>query len=133
MELGAALRKVGAEVIVARLAPDASGGAAVVAGGCFSACVYSLMGASRRVIPTRSRVGIHRMFAYQDEPDTSGIAMVRHRRYDNGEMRAYLMRYSADMGISPGLIVAAEHISSDDIKILSPAEIRRWHLGVSKR
>ena len=59
--------------------------------------------------------------------------MVRHRRYDNGEMRGYLMRYSVDMGISPGLIVAAEHIGSASIKILSPADIRRWHLGVSRR
>ena len=133
MEMGALLRKVGAEVVVGRLETDGAGGTAVISADCFSACVYALMGASKRVIPVQSHVGIHRMFAYQDELDPSGTTMVRHRRYDNGEMRGYLMRYSSDMGISPGLIVAAEHISSDNIKILSPAEIRRWHLGVSRR
>ena len=75
MEMGAVLRKAGAEVVVARLAADGDGGAAVISADCFSACVYALMGASKRVIPVQSHVGIHRMFAYQDELDANGTAV----------------------------------------------------------
>ena len=38
-------------------------------GGCYSACVYALMGAEKRVIPHGSKVGIHRMFTYEWERD----------------------------------------------------------------
>ena len=133
MEFGAVMRRVGAEAIVARVASDGQGGAVVVRAQCFSACVYAFMGASKRVVPSVSQIGIHRMFAYQEDLDASGTAVARHRRYDNGDMRSFLMRYSAAMGISPTLIVAAEHIPSDSLRILSPAEIRRYHLGTSRR
>ena len=133
MEFGAVLRRVGAEAIVARVASDGQGGAVVVQAQCFSACVYAFMGASKRVVPSASQIGIHRMFAYQDELDASGTAVVRHRRYDNGDMRSFLMRYSTAMGISPTLIAAAEHIPSDSLRILSPAEIRHYHLGNARR
>jgi hypothetical protein len=133
MEFGALLRKVGAQAIVARVASDGQGGSIVVQAQCFSACVYAFMGASTRIVPRASQIGIHRMFAYQDEFDASGTAVVRRRRYDNGDMRSFLMRYSSAMGISPTLIVAAEHIPSDTLRILSPAEIRRYHLGTARR
>ncbi len=133
MEFGALLRKVGAEAVVARIEPDGQGGAAIVQAQCFSACVYAFMGASKRVVPNASQIGIHRMFAYEDGLDASGTAVVRHRRYDNGDMRSFLMRYSTAMGISPNLIAAAEHIPSDSLRILSPAEIRRYRLGNARR
>ena len=132
MELGKVLRAVGAEAIVARVVPNGEGRTAVYQAGCFSACVYAFMGARRRVVPVQSAIGIHRMFAYQDEADASGFGVVRRRQYDNGEIRARLMRYSSVMGVNPALIAAAEHISSDNIKILSQADIRRWHLAVSR-
>ncbi len=133
MEFGELLRRVGAEAVVARVASDGQGSAVIVQAQCFSACVYAFMGASKRVVPGASQIGIHRMFAYQDELDASGTAVVRHRRYDNGDMRTFLMRYSAAMGISPTLIAAAEHIPSDSLRILSSAEIRRYRLGNARR
>ena len=47
MQLGMALRRVGALAIVARAGPVAQRGSGVVltGGGCYSACVYALMGA----------------------------------------------------------------------------------------
>ena len=132
MELGTLLRKVGAAAVVARVLPDGDGGTVMTNAQCYSACVYALMGARKRVIPSSSQIGIHRMFAYEEGVDASGTMAVVHRRYDNGDLRGYLMRYSSDMGVSPGLIAAAEHIPSDNLKILSRAEIRRWHLGVPK-
>ena len=72
MQLGLALRKVGALAIVARAGPGARAVRSVVmtSGGCYSACVYALMGAKKRVIPHGSKVGIHRMFTYEWERDS---------------------------------------------------------------
>ena len=72
------------------------------------------------------------MFVYEDSVDASGTAILRHRRFDNGNMRAFLEDYSSEMGVSPGLIAAAETVPSSQLKILTRNEIRRWHLGVPK-
>ncbi|MCX8254409.1 hypothetical protein RHAL1_01870 [Beijerinckiaceae bacterium RH AL1] len=132
MAFGKVLRSVGASAIVAGVAGDGQGGVALTNAQCFSACVYALMGASKRVIPSSSMIGIHRMFAYEADVDPSGEIESVHRRYDDGRMRSYLQEYSSEMGVSPGLISAAEHISSDHLKILSRGEIRRYHLGATR-
>ena len=131
MEFGKVLRQVGASAIVAGVSGDGEGGVTLTNAQCFSACVYALMGASKRVIPSSSMIGIHRMFAYEADVDASGDETV-HRRYDDGRMRGYLQQYSSAMGVSPGLISAAEHIASDHLKILSRSEIRRYHLGATR-
>ena len=132
MEFGTLLRKVGAAAVVARVYPDGNGGSVITNAQCFSACVYALMGARKRVIPSSSQIGIHRMFAYEDHVNMFGSVTARERRYDNGDMRFYLMRYSSEMGVSPALIAAAEHVPSDTLHILSRSEIQRWHLGVPR-
>ena len=132
MELGTLLRKIGAAAVVARVYPDGQGGTVMTNAQCFSACVYALMGAKKRVIPAASQIGIHRMFVYEDSVDASGTAILRHRRFDNGNMRSFLEDYSSEMGVSPGLIAAAETVPSSQLKILTRNEIRRWHLGVPK-
>ena len=81
------------------------------------------------MIPPESRVGIHRMFVTGEALRPAGAALV-HRRFDAGGMRAFLKEYSSEMGIDPGLISAAETVPSEKIRILTTAEIRRWHLGV---
>lgn len=133
MELGKILRRIGAAAIVGRVDPGARNGMSeFVAARCLSACVYTLMGGKKRVIPPQSLVGIHRMFTYVDAADPDSSMVVRRRRYDNGEMAAVLSRYTGEMGVSPALIAMAEHISSDRIHIMSRAEIAHFHLGSSK-
>ena len=131
MEFGMLLRQVGATAIVARAYDNGGNGLVMVSGQCFSACVYAFMGASKRVVPSRSQIGIHRMFLVEEGVDASGTMLIRRRRIDNGDMRAVLMRYSRRMGVSPGLIEAAERVPSDDLQILSRAKIRGWHLAAS--
>ncbi len=130
MELGTLLRKIGAAAVVARVVPDRHGGTATLDAECFSACVYALMGATKRVIPPESRIGIHRMFVYDEKYHASGGHAGRHRRFDAGGMRAFLKDYSSEMGVDPALISAAETVPSERVRILSGAEIRRWKLGV---
>ncbi len=130
MQFGTLLRRIGAAAVVAGVYPTESGRLVLTNGQCFSACVYAFMGARKRVVPASSQIGIHRMFAYEEEVDRSGEAYLR-RRYDNGQMGSVLKRYSAEMGVNPALISLAEHIPSSGLHILSRAEIRRYHLGVS--
>ena len=132
MELGEEFRRLGAAAVVARVFPNGAGGSVMTNAQCFSACVYAFMGASKRVVPPRSQIGIHRMFMVEEGLDASGTALVRRRRFDNGDVRSELMRYSSSMGVNPAIITEAEHISSDSLHILSRSEIRRYHLGVPK-
>ncbi len=132
MDFGTMLRRVGAAAVVARVYPGGPAGSVMTNAQCFSACVYAFMGARKRVVPASSQIGIHRMFAFEDSVDASGSYVIRRRRYDTGEGRSALMSYSAEMGVDPGLIVAAEHIPSDSLHILSRTEIKRWHLGVPR-
>ncbi|MGO9674064.1 MAG: hypothetical protein ACLPSF_07840 [Methylocella sp.] len=120
IELGKIFRKIGVTASVARIGEGEEGSAAEPTSGmCFSACVYALMGAQRRIAPRDSKIGIHRMFAYD------GVS----RRFDDGKMAAMLRRYSNMMGVSPDLVAATEKGTSDAIRILTPAEIARWRLA----
>jgi hypothetical protein len=134
MQLGEILRKVGALAIVAQAGLPARRGSGVTltAGGCYSACVYALMGAKKRVIPHSSKVGIHRMFVYEWERDSDTDAMRQMRVYGSSDLRAQLSDYAAEMGVSRDLITTAERINPDTIHILTSKEIEHWHLGSVK-
>jgi hypothetical protein len=128
MQLGLALRKVGALAVVARAG---AGAGVVTTGGCYSACVYALMGAVKRVVPQGSKVGIHRMFTYEWERDNDET-IKRMRVYGSSDLSAQLSDYAASMGVSRDLIATAEQINPDTIHILTPKEILRWRLASLK-
>lgn len=130
MELGRIWRRLGVAAVVGR--PDSSDGGQFLAARCLSACVYALIGAKKRVVPHGSIVGVHRMFFYEGEAGPLSDDSARRRHYDNGGMKALLAHYTSRMGVSPALISEAERISSDDIHILTRAEIARYHLASSK-
>ena len=130
MEFGTLLRKIGAAAVVARVLSDGQGGTVIANAQCFSACVYALIGARKRVIPVQSQVGIHRMFLSVAGIDAATQDALRRGHYDNGGVSTYLARYAGRMGVSPELIAHAEHIPSESLHILTRAEIRKWRLGV---
>ncbi len=130
MQFGSLMRQLGAAAVVARVAVDAGGEPVVVNAQCFSACVYALIGARKRVIPRASQVGIHRMFLSAEGIDPATEEALRRAHPDNSDVRAVLSRYTSQMGVSPALIARAEHTPSRSLYILSQADIRRWHLGV---
>lgn len=131
MELGKILRHLGAAVIVARAGGGEANGS-LLAGRCFSACVYAFMGGRKRVIPPQSEVGIHRMFTYDYGVDPSGLFGERHQHFDDGGMAAVLSRYTGRMGINPQIIAMAEHITPDRIHIVSRSEMTRWRLATAR-
>lgn len=132
MELGRIWRRLGVAAVVGRADPSSSSASQFLAGRCLSACVYALIGAKKRVVPAGSMVGIHRMFFYDGESGLWGDGSAGRRHYDDGGMKALLSHYTSRMGVSPELIAIAERISSDNLHILSRAEIARYHLATAK-
>jgi hypothetical protein len=123
MELGAAFRRLRAAVVVAGFASVGSR-SGPVSGQCLSACVYALMGATQRVAPPESRLGLHRMSL--EAPGDSGGGLADRR------LVAILARYAAQMGVSPALVWSAESQTPGALHILSPAEIARWRLAATR-
>ncbi len=132
MDLGRIWRRLGVAAVVGRSDPGSTSASQFLAGRCLSACVYALIGAKKRVVPAGSIVGIHRMFFYDGEAGPLGDGNAGRRHYDNGGMKALLSHYTSRMGVNPELIAFAERISSDNIHILSRAEIARYHLASAK-
>jgi len=132
MEWGKALRKLGAAAVVAKVPPGGSRKDLwILPGRCYSACVYALMGAKKRVSLPESRVGIHRMFMYEANmrPDAGSM---RDRIYAGEPLVSRLSEYAQMMGVSTDLVRKAESINPDQIHILSAAELRRWKLAGPK-
>ena len=132
MRLGKMFRQTGVAAIVARVAPapPGSGPALQVPGArCFSACVYALMGAKKRVVPRDSLVGIHRMHYESYERDLDNGGSRATRTYGTNEFVGVLANYAATMGVSKDLIYTAEKIAPERIHIITPAELRKWRLG----
>jgi hypothetical protein len=122
MELGTEFRKVRAAVMVAGFATmDAMSGP--VPGECQSACVYALMGATRRVAPPVSRIVLHRM-SIGDPGGGGGVA--------DRQMVAELARYAIRMGVSPALVWRAESLAPGALLLLSTGEIARWRLASTR-
>jgi hypothetical protein len=123
MELGEDFRRLRAAVEVAGFASVGSR-SGPVPGQCLSACVYALMGATQRVAPPWSHIGLHRMSL--GAPDESGGGLADRR------MVATLAGYAVRMGVSPALVWRAESLTPGTLHILSSAEIARWRLASTR-
>jgi hypothetical protein len=82
------------------------------------------MGATRRVAPPESRVGLHHTSL--EESGASGDSLADRR------MVATVARYAAQMGVKPALEWRAESLVPRRLYILSPAEIARWRLASTR-
>ena len=135
MKLGAMFRKTGILAVVARVAPSPPGlGPALSVPGarCFSACVYALMGAKKRVVPPDALVGIHRMHFDSYGRDSSTGDSAATRVFGTRDFVATLAKYASSMGVSSDLIYSAEQIAPERIHIVTPGELRKWRLGSQK-
>jgi hypothetical protein len=130
MQLGTVWRKIGAAVVVAQISRGFFGASgSLMNAQCLSACVYALIGGRKRVIPPESEVGIHKMFLTVDGTDVTALSSQKDRATAKS-LRDLLSSYTSKMGVSPELIARAEKTPSQDLHILTPAEIKKWRLGV---
>ena len=129
MQLGAVFRKLGAAVMVAAArGTQTSGTLRLVPADCLSACVYAFMGGKKRLVPSISRLGIHRMVVDVHSYSLFG-GEESERVYGSPGFVAALASYTRAMGVSPLVIAYAERIAPEAIHILSRGEIKRWRLA----
>jgi hypothetical protein len=131
MELGAAFRGLRSAAVVGGYAYQ-GGQSGPVSGQCLSACVYALMGALRRVVPSASRVGLHRMSIVEPLAGAPEGSAGLQRRLADPHLVALLARYAARMGVDPALVWRAESLAPGELHILTPREIARWRLASTR-
>lgn len=139
LRLGSMIHDAGAAVVVgrpvmtgegaARNKPVKVGSIGVMPGQCASACVYTLMGAKKRVVPTGARLGVHRMSARLFAHDPAGGGARTGRIYAGGAEIAALRAYASKVGGSQDLISLAESVPHDQIRILTSSEVKKFRLG----
>lgn len=106
---------------------------------CSSACLFALLGASERSVPSEVKLGIHSTAYFcfredgrvmqpvgksKDAIDCRNKLAVRARQ---------LTRYIAEMGISGELISAMNSVPSSRIRFLTRDEIRRYGIESHER
>lgn len=103
---------------------------------CSSACLFALLGASERSVPSEVKLGIHST-AYFCFREDGRVMQPVGRSKDAVECRSklavraqQLTRYIADMGISGELVSAMNSVPSSRIRYLTREEIRRY--GIEK-
>jgi hypothetical protein len=103
---------------------------------CGSACVYALVGAKVRLVPSGARLGAHAsVLARCDKRGcvrlASSTKMTRQQRSKIQTDAAELARYFRAMGIDTALLDAANEIPHDGLRYLSRDEIARF--GIDRR
>ena len=130
-DLGMTLRQLGYGVVVAAVRRDAAtGGPVILPGRCASACVLALMGGRRRVVPSSSRVLVHRhrtLYA-NDERDFISPGMMDRGRQSAG-LVDMMRSYASAMGVDPGLVTLADSVPHETARLLTPTEVRRFRLS----
>jgi hypothetical protein len=126
IELGRVWRQLGTVVIVARPTADGTG---LAASRCFSACVFAIMGARKRLIPSQSRLAVHQMHTIQFERDIAEGGRVNRQLVGSNNGEHILRQYARSMGIDPAIVSLAQSIPPSAIHVLRDAEIRRYRLG----
>lgn len=143
LKLGALLHEAGASAVVgrpvvglrtaeqpSRRRATPTMGLSVVPGQCASACVYTLMGAKKRMVPEGARLGVHRMSARIHMHAPEGGHGLQSRVFAGETEIRTLREYARSVGGSQDLISLAESTPHDRIRVLSADEIRRYRLGV---
>jgi len=98
-------------------------------GTCASACVYAFLGATTRVVPERSRIGVHRSFvagtSYDVSPSRDPLALIPWDRQNAADLQR---RYIEIMGADPRLVSVEETTSSNAMRFLTPQELARLRI-----
>ena len=110
--------------LVARLTADQ--------GGCFSACVYAIVGARVREVAPEARLGIHASKTVFRNPPKNVIispeTWARLKATSRQVNQQAIKRYLSEMAIPPALLDAAEKIPHESIHVLSREEIVQFKI-----
>ena len=90
---------------------------------CYSACPYLLAAGVERVVPDSASVGVHQHY-FGESTLLPAFVAVEDIQRGQGEVMGYL----ADMGIDPLVMRHALATPPDEIYVLLPEELRRYHI-----
>jgi hypothetical protein len=127
--IGEVFRQIKATVIVARAVPSANG-YALAPGGCASACVFSLMGGVRRIVPQGSKVGVHWMSAPTPQVFSGTVALPELGRKDDSDSdEARMRQFMRKMGVKPDLAGFIRKVPNTSIHVMTAQEMSRFGLA----
>lgn len=115
MMLGMAIRGAGFDTVV----PDGA--------VCNSACAYAFLGGVSRAVLDGGAIGVHRSRHQLSNGDKLPPDIEREV---DADVNAKLLKYVASMGVSTGMLRVADKIAANEIRYLTPQELRRF--GVEK-
>lgn len=94
---------------------------------CNSACAYAFLGGVSRVVLPQGRVGVHR--SRHQLSNGQKLPPDVEREVD-AEVNQKLKTYVASMGVSSSMLRVADRIAANEIRYLTPAELKSF--GVVK-
>jgi hypothetical protein len=128
--IGRVLRAIRATVIVAQARPGPGAGYGAVNGACASACVFSLMGGIKRVVPDDSKVAVH--WVSEPKPQLYGTNFILPREgatNNDDEGERILRGYMREMGVRPELAAFIRKVPHSSIHFMKPDEITSFRLA----
>jgi len=134
IQLGLLFRKLGSTVIVAQVESsehfgnDPRVGVPLSAGGCYSACLFALMGGKIRIVPEASVVGVHRIHT-RGQIDVASSDKHMMYTFAETDLVEAMRGYARTMGVNPDVITLAESVQPTDIHRLTDDEIKRYKLA----
>jgi hypothetical protein len=129
LQMGYVLRAMKATVIVARAVPG-SGGYSAGPGACGSACVFTLMGGTKRVVPDDSKVAVH--WVSKPTPQTylgNWVQPNPNAKVDPDSSEKYMRDYMRKMGVRPDLAALIRKVPHESFYVMRPEEITRYGLA----
>jgi hypothetical protein len=127
--IGEVLRSIKATVIVARAVP-AGNGYTLAPGGCASACVFSLMGGVKRVVPEGSRVGVHWMSAPTPQVFSGSVVQPDvNRRSNSDDDEARMRLFMRKMGVKPDFAGFIRKVPNTTIHVMTAQEMSQFGLA----
>jgi hypothetical protein len=132
IEIGRVFRAIKATVIVGRAVP-AGAGYTLAPGGCASACVYSLMGGARRIVPEGSRVGVHWASAPVPQVFSGNVVLPDPgRRSSDDEDEVRLRQFMRSMGVKPDFARFIRNVPNSGMHVMTSQEIARFGLAQTR-
>jgi hypothetical protein len=127
--IGEVFRSIKATVIIARAVPSGAG-YTLAPGGCASACVFSLMGGTKRVVPQGSKVGVHWMSAPTPQVFSGTVALPDLGKLDDSDSdEARMRQFMRRMGVRPDFAGFIRKVPNSSIHVMTAQEMSRFGLA----
>jgi hypothetical protein len=129
IDIGRVFRAIKATVIIGRAVPSGAG-YTIAPGICASACVFSLMGGTKRIVPPGSKVAVHWMSEPTPQIYSGTVTLAETGRKSSADDdEALLRRYIRSMGVKQELAAFIRKVPNTSFHVMTPQEMARFGLA----